>query len=88
MGLQDLSQQEASCLSLGQSTPTNISDAVAHTGLKLKVLQFIEDTVIASITETGASGTLKITGVTFVAGMTIYGQFTAITLTSGSVRGY
>lgn len=58
-----------------------IDDTSAHTGNWCKVL-IAEDTIFAVYTATGWSGT--ITGVTFTKNAVIYGDITAITLTSGS----
>ncbi len=47
----------------------------------------VEDTVFSAITMPKASGD-ALTGVTFPAGFTIYGDCTAFTLTSGKVIAY
>lgn len=58
------------------------SGTTALTNLHCFAVSCITATVFAVLT--GTSGD-AITGVTFPAGFTIYGNFTAITLTSGSV---
>jgi hypothetical protein len=47
----------------------------------------VEDTVFSALTWPELDGD-TITGVTFSAGFTIYGQITAFTLTSGKVLAY
>lgn len=47
----------------------------------------LTDTVFATLTNSLASGD-AITGITIPAGVTLYGNFTAVTLTSGAIAGY
>lgn len=54
----------------------------ALTGLRAFAITMLADTVFATLT--GTSGD-AVTGATFPKGMTLYGNFTAVTLTSGSV---
>lgn len=57
----------------------------ALTGLTCVGLVCISDTVIASITSSNITGDTLV-GVTLPAGFTLYGNISAITLTSGSVQ--
>lgn len=50
-------------------------------------IQMIEDTVFSTLTSGNWQGDAA-TGVTFTAGTTIYGEFSAFTLTSGKVIAY
>lgn len=50
-------------------------------------IQTLTDTVFALITNTLGSGD-AITAITIPAGVTLYGRFTAFTLTSGAVCAY
>lgn len=50
-------------------------------------ITMVEDTVFSALTWPELDGD-TITGVTFSAGFTIYGQITAFTLTSGKVLAY
>lgn len=53
----------------------------AHTGLACFAITILSDVVFTTLT--GMSGD-ALTAVTFPAGITIYGNFTAVTLASGS----
>jgi hypothetical protein len=61
--------------------------ATALTGLNAYAIQCLADTTFATLTESGKSGD-NMTGFAIPAGLTIYGNFTAITLTSGKIRIY
>jgi hypothetical protein len=50
-------------------------------------LQMVGDTVLSALTAVGDSGS-PLTGLTLPSGMVIYGNFTAVTVTSGYVRAY
>lgn len=50
-------------------------------------ITMVEDTIFSALTWPELDGD-TITGVTFSAGFTIYGQITAFTLTSGKVLAY
>lgn len=63
---------------------TNTSTTTPVGGFVFVAIQAIEDTVI----NTSASNISGLTGATLLAGMTIYGRFTSITLTSGKVIAY
>lgn len=63
---------------------TLVTSTTAQTGLKAFVLQCVGDTVFASIT--GVTGTVSAT--TFSDKSLIWGNITALTLTSGAVLIY
>ena len=70
-----------------------ITDTVAHTtasGIAYKCLHFLTVTVIAAIVAdaTAPMGGTTIAGATMAAGSVIYGKFTSLTLTSGTVIAY
>ena len=69
----------------GTTTPTLETGTTALTGLRCGAIQMLADTVFSTLT--GMAGD-AIAGGTFPKGLTIYGQFTAITLTSGSIVFY
>ena|SRR5688572_10853946 len=66
-----------------------IRDASAHTG-RWGIIQALEDTVIADVrSETFLDGNnLQFAGYTLKQGIAIYGEFTKVQLTSGSVAVY
>ncbi len=71
---------------LGQFGGDIIADANAHTG-NWFAIAMITDTIIASWTPSfDVAGTLA--SITFPAGFLLFGNFKAITLTSGSVVAY
>jgi hypothetical protein len=78
--------------SLGQKGLKVIADtnaAAAGAGKCYTALQMVSDTVLAALvadTTSPIAGT--ITGITFGAGTIIYGKFTSVTLTSGSLIAY
>ena len=70
-----------------------ITDTAAHTpaaGRAYKCLHFLTATVISAIVADSSApmGGTTIVGVTFAAGAVIYGKFTSITLTSGTLLAY
>lgn len=68
---------------------TSATTPASGAGTYWSALQVISATaVIASITIDGATDTSKIATVTLPQGMIIYGNISAITLTSGTVRMY
>lgn len=74
-------------LAMGRMGGVIIADANAHTGLNCGALQVIGAAVISSITlKSNWVGSLN--GATLAAGTLLRIQFTAITLTSGSVIAY
>ena len=65
-----------------------ISDTDTHTAaVNWYAITMIEDTVFATLTASNWSGD-TFTGETFPKGLTIYGNFTAIVLTSGACIAY
>lgn len=64
---------------------TNTSNTSAVTG-NFRAITIITDAVFSALADTGATG--AITGVTIPAGITLFGNFTGYTLTSGVVRAY
>jgi len=64
---------------------TNTSNTSAITGT-FRAITIINDAVFSLLTDTGSTGAL--TGLTIPAGVTLFGNFTAYTLTSGAVRAY
>lgn len=70
----------------GQHGAFFISDGDAHTGTWGSITM-IENTVFATLTCSNWSGD-AFTGETFPEGLTIYGNFSAITLTSGACIAY
>jgi hypothetical protein len=72
----------------GQSGLTNFNDTTSRTD-KWFAIQVINDAVFTTLTELGADGTADYTtGITYSAGLIIYGQFRTIKLASGAVRAY
>jgi len=64
-----------------------IDDTSAHTGLWGEI-QVINDAVISSITMPKVTNSAGYQSITLPAGMVIYGEVTAITLTSGVVAAH
>lgn len=73
----------------GESGAVIESGTTAITGY-FNAITFISDTVFSLLTPAPnySFSTDTISGITFPAGLTIYGKFTAFTLTSGSVIAY
>lgn len=59
----------------------------ALTGLDAYAIQLLADTTFATLTEDNRTGD-AMTGFAINAGMILYGNFRAVTLTSGAVRIY
>lgn len=59
----------------------------ALTGLDAYAIQLLADTTFATLTEDNRTGDIM-TGFAIPAGMILYGNFRAVTLTSGAVRIY
>jgi hypothetical protein len=59
----------------------------ALTGLDAYAIQLLADTTFATLTEDNRTGD-AMTGFSIPAGMILYGNFRAVTLTSGAVRIY
>jgi len=70
---------------LGQNGSEHISDTSEHTG-DFTAFQALEDCVIDDMTSADISGTLA--GMVIPAGVTVWGRFESITLTSGSGIAY
>lgn len=70
---------------MSPSRATLETGTTAHANLQCFAITFVTDTVFTTLT--GLSGD-AVASVTFPAGLTIYGNFTAITLASGSVVFY
>lgn len=84
-GVTEYLVQEAENLMLGQNGAEFVSDAIAH-AIPAYAIQFVEDSVIAAIASDYTGNTLV--GKTFLAGSTIFGNFTSLTLTSGAAIMY
>lgn len=76
---------EVSNLSIGQAGAVYETGTTAITG-DFFAIQFVADSVFSLLTSNITGDT--ITGQTFTAGSTIFGRFTAFTLTSGKVLAY
>ena len=70
----------------GEGAVTYITGTSAVTGLNARHVHCLTETVFATFTRTGATG--SITGLTLPAGTLLKGPVTAITLTSGAVAAY
>lgn len=94
-GLHVLTEQEILNATMGQSGAKFISDQAVHTGGFIAI-QCVEDTVFNALTPedtTNGYGVGSYNGNTMAsetipAGMTIYGRWTTIDLTSGAVIAY
>lgn len=62
--------------SFAETTPFNIASCAL----------IIQDTVLSALTQPHMTGTSKIVGVTLFAGSVIWGDITAMTVTSGLVQ--
>ena len=93
--LHKLSVVEAQNAALGQAGAKFISDQAVHSG-NFVAIQCIEDTVFNVLTPTdttngygvGSYNGNTMASETIPAGMTIYGRWTSIDLTSGAVIAY
>ncbi len=74
-----------------------ITDTAAHTPVPIngtpiayKCIHFLTATVISAVVAdaTAPMGGTTVAGVTFAAGSVIYGKFTSLTLTSGTLIAY
>jgi hypothetical protein len=96
MGIHKYSAGEAGSVALGQAGAIVETSTTAVTGKSIVAIQMIEDTVFAALTPsdtTNGYGVGSYNGdtlgsVTLPAGMTIYGHWTAFTLTSGKIIAY
>tara|TARA_X000001388_G_scaffold61926_1_gene47630 strand:- start:157 stop:465 length:309 start_codon:yes stop_codon:yes gene_type:complete len=95
-GLHKYSVVEAQNTALGQLGAIFEDGTTAISGKKVVAIQFIEDTTFTTLTPStsdfigtsGGNGDAIDTSNTFPQGMTIFGQWTAFTLASGSVVAY
>lgn len=71
----------------GMYGSVNKSGAAAAASGRFYAIQILNDTVFSLLTDSLASGD-AITSLTIPAGITLFGNFTAFTLTSGAVRAY
>lgn len=76
-------------LAFGMSGSLTInSGSGAKTG-EFNAIQMLEDTAFTTLTDVkAASGGVTLAGITLPAGLTIFGSFTAVTVTSGTARCY
>ncbi len=72
---------------LGESGGDIITDTTAMTGAWFAI-QFLEESTITTLTSSSIDVTGAIGDVTFLGGTLIFGDFTAITLATGSVLAY
>jgi hypothetical protein len=94
--LHKLSVQEASNASLGQAGAIFEDGTTAVSSKKIVAIQFVDDSTFTTLTPNASDfiGTASGNGDaidssnSFPAGMTIYGQWTAFTLASGTVIAY
>lgn len=76
---------------LGQKGKIILTDTTAITGVKIRAIQCLSDTVFTTLTDTtSTTNGIETTAVaadygTVPAGTVLYGKFTAVTLTSGRV---
>ena len=95
-GLHKYSVVEAQNTALGQLGAIFEDGTTVISGKKVVAIQFIEDTTFTTLTPStsdfigtsGGNGDAIATSNTFPQGMTIFGQWTAFTLASGSVVAY
>ncbi len=85
-GINALSVKEANNLSLASMGVVVETGTTALTSQNFFAITCLTDTVFATLTDGLASGD-AMTGFTITAGLTIFGDFTAVTLTSGAIRG-
>ena len=94
--LHKLTVVEAQNAALGQAGAIFESGTTAISGKKIVAIQFLEDSTFTTLTPgssdfigtASGSGDAIDTSNTFPQGMTIFGQWTAFTLASGTVIAY
>lgn len=86
--LNGFSIQESNNLMLGQNGAVFESGTTALTAQKIYCIHCVTDTVFATLTNDPAWTGDTFTGVTIPAGTHLFGRFSAVTLTSGSIIGY
>ena len=72
---------------LGGQGEIEVFTTTAQTGKDFYAIYFVQESVISSITMTNTTGASNLV-TTIPAGMTLFGNTTAITLTSGLAIGY
>ena len=83
-----LSVQEAGNIGLGQAGSTYMVDGNNSTAsTTYNAITMISDTYFTTLTDAGRDGT-ALTGVTIPKGITIFGEFTAITVDAGKCIAY
>ncbi|WP_278357990.1 hypothetical protein [Idiomarina abyssalis] len=90
------STSEAQNIALGQAGAVFEDSTTVRSGYQIVAIQFLEDSTFTTLTSNGTSfiatgsgsGNDIDTGNTFPQGCTIFGQWTAFTLASGTVIAY
>jgi hypothetical protein len=72
---------------LGQFGAEVITDTAARTSKNYAAITVLADATFSTLTSNGITGN-AITGFSIPAGVTLFGIFTAVTLTSGKVIAY
>ena len=72
---------------LGQQNGIEIFTTTAQTGKDFYAIYFVQESVISSISITNSTGASNLV-TTIPSGMTLFGEITDITLTSGLAIGY
>ena len=72
---------------LGKGRDTQVFTTTAQTGKDFYAIYFVQESVINAITMANTTGAAALI-TTIPAGMTLFGNTTAITLTSGLAIGY
>lgn len=78
--------EELKKLNKGEGS-TLFDDTTSRSG-NWSAITILESAAFTTLTDSTRDGTSSITGVTFSAGTTIYGNFTVIKLASGSAMAY
>ena len=85
-GLHKYTVQEAGNLGLGQAGSTYMEDGDSSTA-KYGAITMIADTNFSTLTDANRDGA-TLTGVAIPKGITIFGRFTAITVSTGKCIAY
>jgi len=96
MSIDNLTVKESANVSLGQVGCFMEDGTTVISGKKIVAIQFITDTTFTTLTPNsssyigtaGGSGDAIDTNNTFPTGMTLFGQWTALTLATGSIIAY
>ena len=84
-----LSVQEAGNIGLGQAGSTYMDDGDSSTAsTTYNAITMINDTTFSTLTDAGRDGGTALTGVAIPKGITIFGEFTAITVNTGKCIAY